>query len=476
MVAARGVRVRMVQEIKDGVTQVNPAPPAPATPPTPTPKSAPPPSGTVQRPSRSGSARQPSQPAPRPAQSSTPQQQPQRPQSTPTVQPANRVSQIQQRSDPPASPLVINVPTTAPKKATRTPEGTDKDRMFLFSQFAAALKAGISPADFLQNVAVRTRGIYRGSLEKMAEAAREGTPMSAVMELYPDLYPVHVVALTRAGEVGGFLPEALETIAQQAEQAHKFKRWFAWIWFVIINAALSIPGIIIITKAATMAWRETEARGGEVGQKEVLGFVGHYALQRLIWPIGPASIGFYLALYLLWRIYLGRLSRPFRHQVAISWPAFGPRARAENMAIFSWTMGKLTNSGIPYQSAWQLAAASAPNDVMARRLGNLGQKVGGEQPISSAMVMDRNLFPPEYANVVGTAEFTGDIPGALDQISRLSRGEYESAQNAAKIRGGCWGALGCTVTAAAILGLFMYWYYYQLIPEVTRIDGPNESP
>ena len=382
------------------------------------------------------------------------------------------MNQIQQRVDPPSGPLQINVPTAATRTAVRTAEGTDKDRMFLFSQFAAALRAGISPADFLQNVAVRTRGIYRGSLEKMSESALEGTPMSNVMELYPDLYPVHVVALTRAGEVGGFVPDAFETIAQQAEQAHKFKRWFVWIWLVIVNAALSIPGILIITRAALLAEEKTEKMGGEVSPKEVVGFVAQEALHRLVWPIGPASIAIYLGLYLFWRIYLSRMSRGFRHRVAVSWPAFGPRARAENMAIFTWTMGQLTKSGIPYGTAWQLAAASAPNDTMSKRLTLVGQKIGGEQPISNAMLMDRNLFPAEYTSVIGTAEFTGDVPGAMDQISRLSRGEYESAQNAAKIRGGCWGVLGCAVSAAFVLGMFMYWWFYELPHQVLKDMDP----
>lgn len=344
--------------------------------------------------------------------------------------------------------------------------------MFLFSQFAASQRAGISPADFLQNVALRTRGIYRGSLEKMSEAAREGTPMSNVMELYPDLYPTHVVALTRAGEVGGFMPDAFETIAQQAEQAHKFKRWFTWIWLVIVNAALSIPGILIITRAALAAEEKTEKMGGQVSPQEVVGFIAHDTWQKFLWPIGPASLLVYGLLYLIWRVYLGRLSRPFRHRVAVSWPAFGPRAKAENMAIFTWTMGQLTKAGIPYGTAWQLAAASAPNDTMARRLDSVGQKIGGEQPLSGAMLMDRHLFPPEYSSVIGTAEFTGDVPGAMEQISRLSRGEFESAQNAAKIRGGCWGALGCAVSAAFVLGMFMYWWFYELPHQVLKDMDP----
>lgn len=469
LVASRGIRVRMVQEIRDA-----PGAPAsqgsssPSSQPGPTPKTASPSgsNGNVQRPSRSG-APKPSMPPQRPTASKP------NPVSQPAPQPAGRVSPIQQRANPPAGPVQINVPKAAARKPVRTAEGTDKDRMFLFSQFASALRAGISPADFLQNVALRTRGLYKGSLEKMSEAAREGTPMSSVMELYPNLYPVHVIALTRAGEVGGFLPDAFETIAQQAEQAHKFKRWFVWIWMLVVMTLPSFPLVVVAGKAMLKTWTKTEETGGAGGKEEALRTFGDAALQTLKWPVGPISLAAVVGVYLFWRLYLSRLSRPLRHRIAISWPAFGPRARAENLAIFTWTMSQLTKAGLPHGTAWQLAAASAPNDAMASRLANVGQKMGGEQPLSSAMVMDRSLFPPEYSGVIGTAEFTGDVPGAMEQVSRLSRGEFESAQNVAKIRSGCWGLLGCAVSSAAVFGIFMY-FYSQLLHLAGKVD--NDTP
>jgi hypothetical protein len=111
----------------------------------------------------------------------------------------------------------------------------------------------------------------------MAAAAQEGISMSSVMELYPDLYPSSVAAMTRAGEVGGFLPEACETIGQQAQQAHKFRRWFAWIWFIVFNAALSIPLVYIMVNAALTTYDRVDAAGGNVSQGEALSYLGQEA-------------------------------------------------------------------------------------------------------------------------------------------------------------------------------------------------------
>jgi len=369
-------------------------------------------------------------------------------------------------------PVQINTPAPPQRKIIHTPTGTDKDRMFLFSQFAAALKSGVPPATFLQTVSTRTRGIYRESLERMAAAAQEGISMSSVMELYPDLYPSSVAAMTRAGEVGGFLPEACETIGQQAQQAHKFRRWFAWIWFIVFNAALSIPLVYIMVNAALTTYDRVDAAGGNVSQGEALSYLGQEAWRWMLWPIGPITLLVYGVSYLLWRIYFARMSTPFRHGVALHWPVFGARTRAENLTMFSWTMGRLAKAGLPHAEAWRLAAKSAPNVVMSSRLEALGNAVGREQPASAAM-QSSNLFPPEFASVVGTAELTGDLPGALDQLAEMSRGEFQSAENMAKIRGGCWGTLGCLVSAAFVAGVFMYFWYYQLPARVLKgFDTP----
>jgi type II secretory pathway component PulF len=302
----------------------------------------------------------------------------------------------------------------------------------------------------------------------MSQAAQEGTSMSSVMELYPDLYPAHVVALTHSGEVGGFLPDACDTIAQQAQKAHKFRRWFVWIWFVVFNAALSIPLVYVITRAALSTWDAVEARGGDVTQSQSLGILGNSAWHWLLWPIGPITLTVYALCYLLWRLYFARRSTRFRDGVALNWPVFGARARAENLTMFSWTMSRLAQAGLPHSQAWDLAARSAPNEVMSARLQGLGSSVGRDQPASAAMQRS-NLFPPEFGTVIGTAELTGDVPGAYNQLAEMSRGEFESAENLAKIRGGCWGALGCFLSCAFVLAVFLR-FYGELLAKVVKTE------
>jgi general secretion pathway protein F len=264
--------------------------------------------------------------------------------------------------------------------------------------------------------------------------------MSDVMALYPDLYPEHVVGLIRAGEVGGFLPDAALTVSQQAENAWKFKRWHWWTWLVSWNFILTIPGCMLVYQgwmyAFNRAWEDMDQ-----GQNNFMKFIG----KGIIWPYGPAT----LLLILLW--YLSRYvigTRPFnkfRHELVMATPMLAKRTRNENMTIFSWTMGRLAHSGVPPYRAWPLAAESVPNLAMRSRLENAGESMR-EGVKMSEVVFHSKLFPEEYAPLVATGELTGDMASTLERLSNVSRTEYEVGTTSAKL----WNAsIGCAAMIVA---------------------------
>lgn len=424
---SRGLRVRMIQESKDAA----PTGQAP----------------TAQRPQP-----RPPQPAQRP--------------------PSSRQAPIQQPSPRNAPQQVVNMPAPPQPKVFRTAAGSDKDRFFLFSQIASGLRAGINPAEFFMQIAPRTKGVYRDSLQRLGNSASEGIAMSAVMSQYPDLYPPSVVAGVRAGEVGGFLPDACEMIAQQAENAHRFKRFFWWVSTVVISALVCVPGILIFRVGFLASWDATEARGGSSNSSTVLADMGHAAWKAFMWPYGPVTAVVALALFLMWRFSLASASRPIRHKLGLGWPVFGNRAKHENLTIFSWTMSKLTSAGLPHQQAWDMAAAAVPNMAMQTRLEQVGERISRSEKISD-VVHSSELFPQEYAPVMATAEYTGNLPGALEQLSQTSRAEFDAQQNYAKYRGGCWGCLATVITGAFIIGVAMYMYYRELPAKILKdMDTP----
>ena len=113
----------------------------------------------------------------------------------------------------------------------------------------------------------------------------------------------------------------------------------------------------------------------------------------------------------------------------------------------------------------------AEHSPCAKPLREVSRRLRGSEKLSD-IVAGTRLFPDEYAPVIATAEYTGDIPGALENLSRASGGEYYAAQNYAKMRSGCWGALGCFMTSAIMLGMLFYAWYWELPKKV--LEGMDQ--
>jgi type II secretory pathway component PulF len=366
-----------------------------------------------------------------------------------------------------ARPIAIPAPTAA-QPVKRTARSSDKERFFLFSQLAAIYRAGINPAQGINDIARRTNNVFTESLHDMSAAAGEGIPLSTVMKRYPDLFPSHVAAVTEAGEMAGFMPEAFEEISRQAEVAHKFGRWFIWVWFVVINALVSIPLIILTTRAMLLSWEKIDKQGGgDASLNWALGVIGRSFGEKILWPIGPLILLMWICLYFGRRYIRSNRMLVFRHRLGLKYPVFGARARQESFARFSWTLSYLSRAGIAPASAWRIAAESVPNLAMRDILLHGGNWMQGSERLSDIIAKSR-VFPEEYAPMVANAELTGDVPGAMDRLSKMSHSEFETATNYAKVRSGVWGCLGMFVTSGIVLAILFYFWYHELTGAVLK--------
>lgn len=358
-----------------------------------------------------------------------------------------------------ASPQAL--PVSSPTSTTvtvSTQPASDKDRYFVFAQLAEQIRAGISPAEACKTVAQHLyhEGLKQSLLE-MARGAEHGQALSDRMARYPDLYPAGAVGMVRAGEMGGFLPDALLEVSEHAGRAHKFKRSFWYVWLIGINAVISIPLVLLVTRAMLATWRAMDGTTASYGDA-----LRQSYLQKLLWPWGPLAVLAIGGTFYLRSLLGSRRFEAFRHRLGLRWPVFGARARHESVSAFTQTLSRLSRAGLSPARSWSLAADAVPNLEMREKLIETGRRMGDGSKLSDAAHAS-GLFPQEYASILATGEMIGDVPGALQRLADVSRGEYEAAQTYAKVRGGCWGLLGCAVTSGIVLAILMYFWYHELL-------------
>ncbi len=375
-----------------------------------------------------------------------------------------RVTSLARQGQSPSARSPMASPPVA-QAAYRTKKGTDKENGFLFAQAASQIRAGINPAKCFTDLAQHTSHEgYRDSFLNIAKFAGEGGQINRILALYPDLYSPSLVGMVRAGEEGGFLPDALSAISDQAMSAHKFRRSFWWLWFVAINALVGIPLGWLMSRSMIASWEKIDANGGQGNPFQA---IGSAYLEKIVWPIGPAFL-FLVVLVFSLRAWLSSThARMIRHRIGLAWPVFGARARQECLTTFSWVLSLVSKGGASPQRAWQLAADAVPNLEMRRRLLEAGSRMTESTRLSD-VAFHSGLFPEEYAPMISTGELVGDVPGSLQRLAQASQVEFESAQNYARARAGCWGALGCFVTSGIILAMLIAMWYLELPAKVLK--------
>lgn len=362
----------------------------------------------------------------------------------------------------PSIPVVHQV-TGGRKPLTpkRTRRGSDKDRFFLFTQIANFLRAGVNPHQAFGDMGARIRNEnYREAMLAVAQHAAEGVPISDVLAAYPDLFPTHVVGLVRAGEMGGFLPEASTAVAQQAEAAHKFRRSLWVVWVVAINAFIVIPGGYLIYRAFPRAYEITSTTGAE-GFGGGLSAVASAFIELIIWPVGPMALFIYLLSFAIYKWVNSRRMGLRRHGWSLRAPVLGGRAKNEGLSLFTWSLSKVAQAGVPPYRAWELGVETVPNLALKERLTAMGGRLHSGERLSTAFY-DSKLFPDEYAPMMATAEMTGDVPGTLQKLSELSRGEFEISTTKSKAAAWIMSSTALIVTGGIFLILVVVMWYYRM--------------
>lgn len=374
-------------------------------------------------------------------------------QPAPVAAPQIQIKNVPLERAPAPSPIRVNTPTPRPLGEPRkTPYSQEKDIYFIFSQLASYFKSGINPAQAFTDIAAKQpRQDIKESLQLVASRVGEGSGIANILALYPYLYPPHVVGAIRAGEIGGYLPEAAENIASQADSSRKMRRWMLWLGLCAVGIPPAIPIGQALLNSVLKSWDKQEATGG---QAPVASTVGSGFVHELLGPLGIIWLIAMVLMVLAIFFWQSMWMRTLRHRLALMIPTIGKRNKAESFAAFTWNLGNLSRAAVPPREAFNLAAATVPNQRIREALEEQGRLMTDQTKLSEAL-QNTKLLPYELGAMVQTGEVTGDVAGQLLQGAKTQQQELEHQHNQTKIRVGCWIAmLGICVGPMVIMWLY----------------------
>ena len=264
------------------------------------------------------------------------------------------------------------------------------------------------------------------SVRKDVEA---GLALSDAMDRHPKVFSTLFVAMTRAGEAGGVLEDALMRVADQLQKDASLRRQIrsamvypALVIFFAVGVLMALVAFLVPVFVGVF-----KQFGGELpALTQVSVTLSHLVVGYwwLMFLVAGASI----AAFVKWK----KTTRGRRQ-----WDHFRLRVPmkiggiVQQIAVARWsrTLSSLTSAGVPLLLALEITGKTGGNVAVEEAMDGViaSVKRGGTiaAPLAQAPV-----FPTMVTHMVGVGEETGALDAMLDRVAEFYEEQVESSVKA----------------------------------------------
>jgi type IV pilus assembly protein PilC len=269
----------------------------------------------------------------------------------------------------------------------------------------------------------------RETLVAVRRDVEAGLSLSDAFQRHPKVFSPLFVAMTRAGETGGVLEEALVRVADQLEKDDALRRQ--------VKSAMVYPGVVLtfalLVLTALIVWL-------------VPVFAGVFeTFDGELPTITKFTVALSDAMVARWYVFiLGIVGGivAFRRWKATEagrgqWDAFRLKIPAkigdivQKVALARWsrTLSALTTAGVPLLQALEITGQTAGNRVVEKAMADVIESVKRGGTIAEPL-KDVAVFPSMVVHMIGVGEETGALDHMLSKIADFYEDQVAAAVKA----------------------------------------------
>ncbi|MBD3368580.1 MAG: type II secretion system F family protein [Candidatus Eisenbacteria bacterium] len=301
-----------------------------------------------------------------------------------------------------------------------------KDLAILCRQLAAMLEAGLPVLESLEGIADQ---IDNETLsEKLREVTTDieaGSTLSQALAKHPRTFQTLFVAMIRAGEESGALPNVLGRLGDYLEAKDALVRK--------IRSASAYPafiaGFFVVAVAGIMLFLIPQFEGifSDFGLDlpvltKFLIAASRFIGNNLIWEILLLGGGAY-AFYRWVKTPAGK--RKF-DELLLRAPIFGSLIQKAAIARFSRTLGTLMDNGVSVIAALEIVGDTSGNEIVREAVENVGNGVVNGSTIAEKLA-ESKVFPKMVVSMVAAGEGSGNLPDMLEKVADFYTDEVDAA-------------------------------------------------
>ncbi len=249
----------------------------------------------------------------------------------------------------------------------------------------------------------------------LQDALKKGDNLSDAMADKPEDFNDLYVNMVRVGEMGGILPSVMERLAEFIQRTEEIKKYV--ISSSIYPAILLSVGLLSLLVILGFVVPKFAGIFADLGQEIPMSTLVLLELSNFIrvwwWLLLSLSV---FAVLFLWRFIKTDRGRTLYDKNILRFPYIGEVILDIEMSRFSRTMGTLIESGVPLMKALHIVKAVVSNSKVKEAVTHIYSQVREGRSVS-ALMRERDIFPPMVIQMVALGEETGKIGDMLVSVA-----------------------------------------------------------
>ncbi len=301
-----------------------------------------------------------------------------------------------------------------------------KELAVMSRQMATMIGAGLSLLRTLSILAAQTEGKALAKvLGTIRDEVETGISTSEAFAKHTNVFPPLMISMVRAGEAGGFLEGALDSIAMNFEKEvklrGKIKSALTYPVIVLIMSFISVISMLVFI--VPVFQKMFSSLGGNLPLPTMILV---YMSQAMVW-VGPVMIILAISFAIWWpRNKNTQRVRKFLDPLKLKLPVFGLLLRKIAVARFSRNFSDMIGAGVPILKALQIVGETSGNWVIEEALLKVAESVRQGNALSGPL-LDQPVFPPMVTQMIAVGEDAGSLEVMLDKIADFYDQEVEAA-------------------------------------------------
>jgi type IV pilus assembly protein PilC len=294
-----------------------------------------------------------------------------------------------------------------------------KDLITFCLHLAQVTRAGISLLEGLKDLVDQVENPrFRGIIGAVVEAIQAGTQFADALAAYPKTFDHTFVALVRAGEHSGNIPETFQKLADtlkwRDELRSSFRKLLIYPTFGL-TIILAVFLFLMIYLVPQLAGFIRSMSGGHLPlQTQILLGISSFLVNHW-WVVlaVPAAVGVAIGSTLH---FASESLRTDIDGLKLRLPLIGATLQKIALARFASTLGMLYASSVPVLAALDLSAGAAGNRALTKAVMECKTRIAEGLTIAESFEQAK-LFPKLVIRMLRIGELTGELDKSLTNVS-----------------------------------------------------------